>query len=134
MDAREPVLPALLGRLKGDGLPFRPLLCRAAGIKMHHGARGKEGKDLRRADFDRFLHDEIHVFPFRYGLGKGDAGPQGRGDGLLQNLQPDCGGIERGDLGSGFASLPIEEDDAITRLKPEHPAGVMRLGTGQCGG
>jgi len=49
-------------------------------------------------------------------------------------LQPDCGGIERGDLGSGFASLPIEEDDAITRLKPEHPAGVMRLGTGQCGG
>ncbi len=134
MDVREPVLPALLGRLKGDGLPFRLLLCRAAGVKMHHGARGKEGKDLGRADFDRFLHDEIHVFPLRYGLGKGNAGLQRRGDGLLQNVQPDRGGIERGDLGGGFASLPIEEDDAIARLKPEHAAGVVRLGAGQGGG
>ena len=88
----------------------------------------RSGKDFGRADLDRFLHDEIHVFPLRDGLGKGDAGAQGRGDGLLQNVQPDRGGIERGDLGGGFASLPIEEDDAIARLKPEHAAGVVRFG------
>ena len=104
------------------------------GVEMHHGARGKERKDLGRADLDRFLHDEIHVFPLRDGLGKGDAGPQRRGDGLLQNVQLDRGGIERGDLGGGFASPPIEEDDAIARLKPQHAAGVVRLGAGQGGG
>ncbi len=134
MDVREPVLSALLGRLEGDGLPFCLLLCRALGVEVHHGARGKERKDLGRADLDRFLHDEIHVFPLRDGLGKGDAGLQRRGDGLLQNVQPDRGGIERGDLGGGFASPPIEEDDAIARLKPQHAAGVVRLGAGQGGG
>jgi hypothetical protein len=130
MYLREPVLPALLGRLKGNSLPFCPLLCRALGVKVYHGASRKEGEDLRRANFDRFLHDVVHVFPLGYGLGKGDASLQWRGDGLVQNVQPDRGGIERGDLGDGFASPPIEKGDAIARLKPEHAAGVVRLGAG----
>ena len=73
-------------------------------------------------------------FPFGMAWARVMRGRQRRGDGLLQNVQLDRGGIERGDLGGGFASPPVEEDDAIAWLKPQHSAGVVRLGAGQGGG
>ena len=128
---REPVLPALLGGLERDGLPFRLLLRRALGIELHDGACGEERENLGRADLDRFLDDQVHVFPLRDGLGKGDAGAERRGDGFVQNAQLHRGGIERGDLGGGFASAAIEEGDAITRLEAQDAPGMVRLGPGE---
>ena len=78
MHLREPVLAALLGGLERDALPFRLFLRRALRIELHHGASGKERKDLGRADLDRFLHDQVHVFSLRNGLGEGDAGAERR--------------------------------------------------------
>ena len=131
---REPVLPALFGRFERDGLPFRLLVSRALRVEVHDRATGKEREDFGRADLDRFLHDEVHVFPFRDGLGQGNAGAERRGDGFVQNAQHDGRGIERGDLGGAFAALPIEEGDACTRLQAENVAGMVRLGSGECGG
>ncbi len=96
--------------------------------------RGEEREDFGRADLDRFLHDEVHVFPLRDGLGQGDAGAERRGDGFVQNAQLDGSGIERGDLGGSFAAVAIEEGDPIARLKAQNVAGVVRLGAGEGGG
>src|SRR5678816_3526860 len=69
VDLREPVLPALFGGLERDDLPFGLLLRRALRVELDHGAGGEERTDLGRADLNRFLHDEVHVFPLRDSLG-----------------------------------------------------------------
>ncbi len=134
VDLREPVLSALLGRLERDGLPFGLLLRRALRVELHHGAGGEERENFRGADLDRFLDNEVHVFSLRDGLGKGDVGAERRGDRLLQNAQANRARIERADLGGGFASAAIEENDPIARRKTKNAAGVVRLGAGQLGG
>ena len=129
---REPVLPALLGGLKGNALPFCLFLGSARRIEAHRSPRRKERKDFGRADLDRFLHDEVHVFTLRDGLGQGNAGAERRAEGLLQNAQLDRS-TEGGDLGGGFASMAIEEGHPIALLKSQYTAGVVRLGAGQGG-
>ena len=131
---RKPVLPALLGGLERDGLPFRLLLRRALGIEVHDGAGGEERENFGRADLDRFLHNQVHVFPFRDGLGEGDAGAERRGDGFMQKAQPDGAGIERDDLGGAFATLAIENGHASPGLEAKNVARMMRLGPGEGGG
>ncbi len=84
----EPVLAALLGGFDRDGLPFGLFGRGVVGIEPDDGAIGKEGRDLGRADLDRFLHDEVHVFPFRDGLAEGDLATERRGAAFVQV----CGG------------------------------------------
>ena len=67
---RQPILAALLGRFDRDLLPFGLLLRGALRIDMHNGAIGKNRRDLGRADLDRFLHDQVHVLPFRESPGR----------------------------------------------------------------
>ena len=55
-------------------------------------------------------------------------------DGFLQDAQVDGAGIERNDLGGGFAAAAVEEDGAIAGLHPQDAAGVVRLGAGEGGG
>ncbi len=72
MNARQPVLPALLCRLNRDLLPFRLFLRSAFGIDLHDYAIGNNWRNLGGADLRRLLDDQLHVFPFWNRLSQDD--------------------------------------------------------------
>ena len=75
---RQPVLSALLGRFDRDLLPLRLFLRRVFCIKIDNRALGNERTNFGRADLDRFLHDQVHVFSFRNRLAERDPATQRR--------------------------------------------------------
>ena len=127
----EPVLAALLGGFDGDGLPLGLLLRGFFLVEADDGAIGDDGGDLGGADLDRFLDDQVHVFPFRDGLGQGDLAAERRRGALVQFAQGDVAAIERGDLGGDLAALAVEEDGFVAGLEAEDVAAVMRFGAGE---
>ena len=52
------------------------------------------GRDFGRADLDGFLHDEVHVFPFRDRLGKCDAAGKRRRGRFVQFAETNLGAID----------------------------------------
>ena len=69
---RQPILATLLRGFDRDALPLR-LLCRGVLIiQTNNGTIGKNRGDFCCANLNRFLHDQIHVFPFGNRLAKCD--------------------------------------------------------------
>ena len=119
----QPILAALFGGFDGDVLPFGLLLRGALVIDLDDGAIGHDGRDFGSADLNGFLHDEVHVFPFRNGLGKGDAAGKRRGRRFVQSAETNLGAIDGGDLGGHLAAVAVEEDELCRRaLGGEHRA------------
>ena len=134
---RQPVLSALLGRFNRDLLPFGLFLRRAFKIDMHNGAIGKDGRNLGRADLDRFLHDHVHVLPFWNGLAERDAAPQRRRFrfvrfsqanlvfGSPRRVRPVADEIDN--LCRDLAPAAVEDNEFVAALQSQDIARVMRL-------
>ena len=89
---RQPVLAALLGGFDRDGLPLRLLRRGALLIEADDRAIGKNRSDFRRADLNRLLHDQVHVFPFGNGLAERDAAAKRRRLRVVQFAELDLRG------------------------------------------
>src|SRR2546423_7670414 len=78
LNPRQPVLTALFRRFDRDRLPLRLFGCGAFFVETNHGPIRNDRRDFGSADLDSFLRDEVHVFPFRDRLSKGDLAAERR--------------------------------------------------------
>ena len=127
MDLREPVLAALLRGLDRDCLPFRPFLCGALIIELHNCSGRNERYYFSRADLDRFLHDQVHVFSFRDCLREADPAAERRRARLVQFAKLYLPAVDFGDFRRDFAPATVEEHCFAARLQTENIARVMRF-------
>ena len=133
----QPVLPALLGRFDRNLLPFRLFLRSAFKIDVYNGAIGKDGRDLGRADLDRFLHDQVHVLSFGNGLADRDVAAQRRRFPFVQFAQSNlvlCAprrvrpvADEIDNLRRDLAPTSVENNELVAALQSQDIARVMRL-------
>src|SRR6266516_2740603 len=79
VNARQPILPALLGCLDRNLLPFRLFLRGAFQIELYDRAIGNDWRNLGCPDLDRLLHDQLHVFSLWNRLPENDSTAQRRG-------------------------------------------------------
>ena len=119
---REPVLAALLGGFDRDGLPLGLLGRGALFIQTDNRAIGKNRDDFRRADFHRFLHDQIHVFPFGNCLAERDATAKRRRLRIVQFAEVDLGRVAGNDLGGDLRPAPVKEHHLVRRLQTQNVA------------
>ena len=113
---------------------FCHLVCFCAALSssnLDDGAIGHDGRDFGSADLNGFLHDEVHVFPFRNRLSKGDAAGKRRGRRFVQSAETNLGAIDGDDLGGNLAAVAVEEDKLCAGLEPENIAGVMGFAAAQ---
>lgn len=128
---RQPVLAALLGSFDRDGLPLGLLGHGAFVIQTDNRPIGKNWSDFRGADFNGFLHDQIHVFSFGNGLAKGDATAQRWRMRVVQFAEMDLRRVARNDLGGDLASVPVKENNPVRRVEAQDVAAMMRFGARQ---
>ena len=129
----QPVLAALFGGFDGDVLPFGLLLRGALVIDLDDGAIGHDGRDFGSADLNGFLHDEVHVFPFREWPEQGDAAGKRTASRFVQSAETNLGAIDGDDLGGNLAAVAVEEDKLCAGLEPENIARVMGFAAAQHG-
>ena len=94
---------------------------------MNDGPLGDKRRNLDRSDFDRFLHNQIHVLPFRNGLRQRYLTGQRRHPRLVHFAQVNLLAIYRRDLSGDFMTATVEHNYPPARLQAKHIARVMRF-------
>src|SRR5207253_9836589 len=110
-----------------DALPFLPFSPRLLVIKIDNRARGNQRNNFGGAKLDRLLHDELHVFAFWDRLRERKLATERRRLSFAQFAQVNLVGAKIDNLGGDFTAAPVEKDDFIAALQPEHIARVMRF-------
>src|SRR6266487_948672 len=122
--ARQPVLSTLLGCLNRNLLPLRLFLRGAFRIDLHNGAIGNDRRNLGRADLDRLLHNQLHVFSFGNRLSQNNPAAQRRRFRFVQFPQPNFVVAKINHLGSDFATASVEENKLFAAL---HAQDIARM-------
>jgi hypothetical protein len=131
MHARQPVLSTLLGCLNRNLLPFRLFLRRAFGIDLHDGAIGNNRRNRGRADLNRLLHNQLHVFPFGNRLPQDNPAAQRRHFRFVQFPQSNSVAAKINNLGSDFATASVEENKLFAALHAQHIMCMVGFRSGQ---
>src|SRR5207244_4103434 len=127
VNARQPILPALLGRLDRNLLPFRLFLRGGLQIDPYDRAIGNDRRNLGCPDLDRLLHDQLHVFSLWNRLPKNDSTAQRRGLRLLQFAQLNFIAARIDNFSSDFVPESVKENELLPVLRPQDIAGMVRF-------
>ena len=131
MHLRQPILSALLGCFDRDLLPFRLLLFRFLFIKIDNRAFGNQGRDFRRTDLHRLLHDQVHVFSLWNCLPENHSTTQRRRFCLVQFPQTNFTSCYVDNFGGDFATAAVKDNKTRSTFHPQHIASVMSFGAAQ---